>query len=171
MTLGIAGVQSTCQFSGRVPGMPSPPRWTWVTAVTSCTSAAVSAARFDILRIIQEGQTGSDDFDDDGRGDLLWHNAATGESQIWFMGGASRIGRATVRGETGTPALVGLPWSVVGSNDMDRDGQPDIVWHNAATGLTEVWVMTGLQVTRRATILAEDGTPARVGLPWRITNH
>ncbi len=52
--LGIAGVQSTCQYSGRVD-MPDPPLWTWVTGITSCDSAAISTIRWDILQIIQEG--------------------------------------------------------------------------------------------------------------------
>jgi hypothetical protein len=56
VTLGIAGVQSTCNWTSRVPGMPSSPIWTWVTAIASCTSAAVSTARFDIVQIIQEGR-------------------------------------------------------------------------------------------------------------------
>ncbi|WP_164001771.1 trypsin-like serine peptidase [Pyxidicoccus caerfyrddinensis] len=55
--LGIAGVQSTCAWTSRVPGMPDPPFWTWVTAIASCTSAAISTARFDIVQIIQEGST------------------------------------------------------------------------------------------------------------------
>jgi hypothetical protein len=55
--LGIVGVQSTCSASGRVPGMPDPPYWPWVTGISSCTSAAIDTARFDIVQIIQEGRT------------------------------------------------------------------------------------------------------------------
>ncbi len=51
--LGIAGVQSTCVASGRVPGKPT--RWIWVTGITSCNSAPVSTIRWDILQIVQEG--------------------------------------------------------------------------------------------------------------------
>ncbi len=54
--VGIAGVQSTCVAAGRVPGTPNPPLWTWVTAISSCNSAAISTARFDIVTIIQEGR-------------------------------------------------------------------------------------------------------------------
>jgi len=54
--LGIAGVLSTCNVQSRVPGMPTTPVWRWVTAINSCTSAAISAARFDIVQIIQEGR-------------------------------------------------------------------------------------------------------------------
>ncbi len=54
--LGIAGVQSTCEDNGRVPDMPDPPFWTWVTGILSCTSAAISTTRFDMLQIIREGR-------------------------------------------------------------------------------------------------------------------
>ena len=54
--LGIAGVQSSCWCTARVPGMPNPPLWPWVTAIRDCTSAAINTARFDIVQIIQEGR-------------------------------------------------------------------------------------------------------------------
>lgn len=111
---------------------------------------------------------GTNDFNDDGRGDILWHNAATGESQIWFISGTSRIGRATVIGENGKPALVGLPWSNVGSKDFNVDGKTDLLWYNSSTGETQIWNMNGSHVTSRATVLGENGSAALVGLPWTI---
>jgi Trypsin len=56
VTVGIAGVQSTCGWTARVPGMPNPPLWTWVTAISACTSAAINTMRFDMVQIIQEGR-------------------------------------------------------------------------------------------------------------------
>jgi len=53
VSLGIAGVQSTCAPSGRVTGMPA--TWTWVTGISSCFSAAISTIRWDIIQITQEG--------------------------------------------------------------------------------------------------------------------
>ena len=53
VSLGIAGVQSTCSPSGRVPAMPQ--TWTWVTGINSCFSAAISTIRWDIIQITQEG--------------------------------------------------------------------------------------------------------------------
>ena len=57
--LGISGVQSTCAWTA-VPGMPTPdstpPDWSWVSEIPSCTSAAIADARFDIVQIIQEGR-------------------------------------------------------------------------------------------------------------------
>jgi hypothetical protein len=54
--LGLAGVQSLCAAASRVPNMPNLPRWTWVTAISSCLSAAISTPSFDILQIINEGR-------------------------------------------------------------------------------------------------------------------
>lgn len=76
---GITGVQSTCNWTGRVPGMPNPPVWTWVTGIRSCTSAAIDDIRFEIVQTIQErpapaiyGVTPNDDlllYRHDGRND------------------------------------------------------------------------------------------------------
>jgi hypothetical protein len=54
VSLGIAGVQSTCGPTGYVSGKPTN-TWTWVTGIASCDSAAISTIRWDILQIIQEG--------------------------------------------------------------------------------------------------------------------
>jgi hypothetical protein len=60
------------------------------------------------------------DFNHDDTADILWHNSATGEIQIWFMNGAhgpqSVASRATVLGETGSPTFIGPPWSIVGAD-------------------------------------------------------
>ncbi len=111
---------------------------------------------------------GSRDFDGDGTTDLLWHNSSTNETQIWFMNGFKIQGRATVLGQDGRPALVGLPWSIVGTNDMNGDKKTDIIWHNSTTNETQFWFMNGHRLTGRATVLGENGSPFFVGLPWSI---
>lgn len=111
---------------------------------------------------------GIGDFTGDGKPDLLWHNAATGESQVWAMNGFRVTGRAVVLGETGTPARVGVPWSIVAASDMNADAKSDIIWHNSSTGETQIWHMNGHRVTGRANVLGETGTDAHVGSPWRI---
>jgi hypothetical protein len=56
---------------------------------------------------------GSNDFDQDGAGDLLWHNASTGEAQIWFMSGSTVARRASVDAPTdGGGSRVGPPWRI-----------------------------------------------------------
>jgi len=110
---------------------------------------------------------GSNDFNDDGHGDILWHNASTGESQIWFMSGSSRIGRATIL-DGARPTFIGPPWSIVGSRDFNEDGKTDLLWHNSSSGETQIWHMNGHKVSDRATVLGENGSAAFVGLPWSI---
>jgi hypothetical protein len=56
--------------------------------------------------------------------DILWHNSSTNETQIWFMNSHRVSGRATVLGEDGSPAFVGLPWSIVGVSVFTRDRIP-----------------------------------------------
>jgi len=99
---------------------------------------------------------------------LPWYNDATGETQNWFMNAERVEQRGTVIDEAGQPILVGLPWSIAAVRDMDGDGSNDFVWHNAASGETQIWFMNRQRIVRRATALWEDGTPALVIAPWRI---
>jgi hypothetical protein len=111
---------------------------------------------------------GTGDFDRNGGADVLWHNESTNETQMWLMDRHRVAGRATVVGEDGNPAFVGLPWSIVGAGDFDRNGGADILWHNESTNETQMWLMDGHRITGRATVVGEDGQPAFVGLPWSI---
>ncbi len=112
---------------------------------------------------------GTADMNVDGAADIVWHNSQTGETQLWLMKGNRVASRATVLGEGGAPAFVGLPWSIVATGDLSGDGKPDILWHNAQTGESQIWIMNSYRVAARATVVGEGGAPAFVGLPWRIT--
>lgn len=102
--------------------------------------------------------------------EIVWHNVQSNETQIWVLKDHQTTRRATVLGEDGKPAFVGLPWSIVGA--LDTTGFPDlgtqILWHNADSNETQIWFVTKGRVTRRATVLGEDGKPAFVGPPWSI---
>jgi len=108
------------------------------------------------------------DFSGDGRNDILWHNAATGESQVWFMNGASRVGRGTINDGV-RPIFIGPPWRIVGNRDFDGNRQSDLVWYNSSTGETQLWFMEDHQrLKKRATVVAENGRALFVGPPWSI---
>ena len=111
---------------------------------------------------------GVGDMNGNGKADIVWHNGQTNETQVWFMNGHRLVERGTVLAEDGNPIFVGLPWSIVGVGDMNGNGKADIVWHNGQTNETQVWFMNGHRLVERGTVLAEDGNPIFVGLPWSI---
>ena len=72
---------------------------------------------------------GTGDFNLDGRPDILWRHDASGENVVWFMSGTTlRTGGFT------NPSLPDTSWRIVGVDDFDRDGKPDLVWHHGLSG-------------------------------------
>ncbi|MFE2283767.1 FG-GAP repeat domain-containing protein [Streptomyces sp. NPDC059443] len=101
--------------------------------------------------------------------DIFWHNTSTNETQIWYMDFNSRIrSRRTVVEESGSPTHVGAPWQIAGVTDFDREGSPDILWHNTSTNETQIWYMNDARIGSRVNVLEESGSPTHVGAPWEI---
>jgi len=98
---------------------------------------------------------------------ILWHNSSTNESQIWYLHLHKITRRVTVLDETGAPIFVGAPWRCVGLSTFFR-GDTSIVWHNNATGETQVWLMNNDRISGRQTLRNFDGAPLLVGSPWSI---
>lgn len=103
---------------------------------------------------------GLGEFDGDGRTDILWRNASTGDTVVSFV--------------TGSPTMVAIsssqyvvqlpaPWTVaaVGNLDGDLNRYADILWYNATTGDTVVSAMN------RGTILRSDFL-TQLAAPWSI---
>jgi hypothetical protein len=78
------------------------------------------------------------DFNGDGKTDIFWRNAATGQNAIWLMDG-DRI--ASAQFITGTDGN----WQA-DIGDFNGDGKSDFFWHNKATGQTAAWVMNGFTI-------------------------
>jgi uncharacterized delta-60 repeat protein len=83
---------------------------------------------------------GSADFNKDGNLDILWKDDVTGQVQIWNLTGAD--GATYLSDFTVNSSLAGA-WDIRAINDFNRDGNPDIVWRNSATGSNSVWYMGG----------------------------
>ncbi|HET7017320.1 MAG TPA: VCBS repeat-containing protein [Streptosporangiaceae bacterium] len=108
---------------------------------------------------------GVGDMNNDGKADIVWHNSATNETQIWYMNGNYKINhRSTVEDEGGAVILIGAPWSIVGA------GTSEIFWHSSATNETQIWHMNSNgHISTRVTVEDEGGRPILVGLPWSIS--
>ena len=78
----------------------------------------------------------SDDFNGDGKADILWQNTATGARSIWLMNG-------TVHTSIVSLGTVDKKWNIVGSGDFDGDGKPDILWQHRDSGARSIWLMNG----------------------------
>ena len=57
---------------------------------------------------------GIGDMNGDELNEIVWHNAKTNETQIWFMNGEQIARRATVIDERDDKIFVGAPWVIVG---------------------------------------------------------
>jgi hypothetical protein len=75
--------------------------------------------------------------DGDGETDLLLHNNASGDNQIWFMSnGVRRAPPAPI-----TPAAASPAWAIAGVDDFSGDRKNDLLMWNSVTGEAEFWLM------------------------------
>lgn len=83
------------------------------------------------------------DFNGDGKSDILWRNANTGANRIWLMNGATRLSTASL------PTIAASTYLLVGgSADFTGDGRADIFWHNPVNGTNILWKMSGTAVVQ-----------------------
>ena len=82
-------------------------------------------------------------------------HTASGQTNIWMMDGAQRIGQ----GSPGTANPVN--WQVAATGDFDADDRSDILWRHTATGQVVIWLMDGTQ-------MVGGGSAGSVGLEWTI---
>ncbi len=94
----------------------------------------------------------TDDFNGDGRSDILWRDTS-GDVAIWLMSGAQRLLGAIV-------ADVPTSWAIAGTGDFNGDGKSDILWRDAS-GNVAIWLMNGAQISSAAYV-------ANVPTSWTI---
>jgi len=86
---------------------------------------------------------GTGDFNGDGRVDLLWHNAQTGEVSAWLLNGATVTGTQSLSWRCDAASGCSSAWRAVALGDFNKDGQTDVLWHNAQTGELSTWLLNG----------------------------
>jgi hypothetical protein len=82
------------------------------------------------------------DFNGDGKPDLLWRNAATGQTVVWLMNGTAYSSYQTI-----SPTLADPNWKVAGVGGFDGNGATGILWRNSATGQDVIWSMNGANLS------------------------
>ena len=80
---------------------------------------------------------GLNDFNGDGRADILWNNAYTGEVKSWLLSEDGVIGDVSY----GSIA-VNSGWSLLGADDYNGDGRSDLLWYNYFSNATEAWLVS-----------------------------
>jgi subtilisin-like proprotein convertase family protein len=83
---------------------------------------------------------GVDDFDADGRNDVVFWNQSTGAVEFWLMNGTTRIGSPVPL--SGAEALP-TNWDLSATADFNHDDAPDLVWRNFTSQKIVIWTMNG----------------------------
>jgi hypothetical protein len=101
------------------------------------------------------------DFNGDGRSDILWRNAVSGENYIYPMNG-----KAILATEGHLRTVADQSWQVAGIGDFDGDAKADILWRNSSTGENYVYLMNGSAIAGEGylrTVADQDWQVAGVG--------
>ncbi len=91
---------------------------------------------------------GVGDFNNDGYDDIVWRNASTGKNTLWLMNNQQRISQFKALDSSANQV-----WQVLGVDDYDNDGDPDLFWHNASTNKNILWTYNGLQRDRFLSVM------------------
>jgi uncharacterized repeat protein (TIGR01451 family) len=82
---------------------------------------------------------GVGDFNRDGKPDILWHHAFSGQAVLWYMDNNVLLGGSF----TNPNGLSDVGWDMVAVGDYNFDERPDIVWRHQFSGQNVVWFMNG----------------------------
>jgi hypothetical protein len=115
---------------------------------TQADNARTLAQTIPIIAQFRAGTVGTaaearNDFDADGRSDVLWRDLDSGQNVLWKAANSgAQQAVATVSGQA---------WKIVGAGDFDGNGAWDLLWRNTSTGRNAIWksanASTGIAVT------------------------
>lgn len=102
------------------------------------------------------------DFNGDGKADIVWHHRTQGYIALWYMNGVTVVDSVLL-----SPGQVtDTNWRIEAVADFNSDGKPDLLWRHQTAGWVTVWLMNGLTMTS-----GRDLSPNRVAdTNWRIAS-
>ncbi len=113
---------------------------TFTIALRNVTGAVLSTNQ--VIGTITNDDTlnsgGSNNISIDSLNDILWRNPTTGETLLW----QTNLGpttRANIIPNNYDPST----WRYGGTADFNKDGSPDVLWHNTQTGEVIIWKTNG----------------------------
>lgn len=108
----------------------------------------------------------SGDFNQDGQGDLVFQNVATGAISVWLMEPDAAVPTRAANTLTNPAApQAGARARLATSGDFDGDGRSDLVFQDAESGAVSVWLMDG--TTRIAERVTDPDAPVDRA-SWRV---
>lgn len=113
---------------------------------------------------------GTGDLNGDGRVDLLWHNAQSGELSAWLLNGATVTGAQSLNLRCDAASGCSAAWRAVSVGDFTKDGRTDVLWHNAQSGELSVWALNGAGVVQSIQALSWTcSAGAACSTQWKVS--
>ncbi len=106
---------------------------------------------------------GSNNISVDSLNDILWRNPSTGETLLW----QTNLGpttRADIIPNNYDPST----WRYGGTADFNKDGSPDVLWHNIQTGEVIIWKTNGNAIEAFINPVRSLGSNFTVSGQWHI---
>jgi hypothetical protein len=101
---------------------------------------------------------GIEDFNHDGKLDILWRHTAWGQLLTWHMNDRQFLSSGM------NIVFANNEWNIAALGDFSGDGKPDLIWQNTVTGELAAWFMDGGAVINSWSL-----NPGRIAdTNWRI---
>ncbi|MEO8901394.1 MAG: VCBS repeat-containing protein [Polyangiaceae bacterium] len=123
---------------------------------STCTSASGCASSWrPIGRMTQGTQSG-----------LLWYQVSTGTLSVWDLSNLTVTGSQSLSWTC--DASCAAAWTPMLTEDINNDGNTDVVWYNQTTGQVSVWLLSGATVTGTQTLSSTCTAASGCAAAWKM---